>query len=185
MSPEDAARHLEKLRIVWRGDSLELGVLTLLGNLYVHDKQYDKALHTMRDIVSYFPEVPEAITTARQMENIFVTLYNKGAASNMPPLEALALFYEFRDLVPNGKEGDLMIRNLADRLVSIDLLDRAELLLDHQIRNRLQGEERSRVERRGLRMSTCSTTSRTMRCRFLKPPATASCLPTCSCKRLR
>lgn len=63
----------------------------------------------------------------------------------MPPLEALSLFYEFRDLVPVGMAGDQMIRNLSDRLVNIDLLDRAALLLDHQIRKRLQGAERSRV----------------------------------------
>lgn len=145
MSHTEAARKLEKLRIVWRGDALELNVLTLLSGLYVRDKQYDKALYTMRDIVMYYPQVPEAVTTARQMEQIFVNLYNKGNADVMPPLDALALFYEFRDLVPIGPEGDQMIRNLADRLVNIDLLDRATQLLDHQIRNRLQGEERSRV----------------------------------------
>jgi tetratricopeptide (TPR) repeat protein len=142
---DEAARRLEQLRIVWRGDSLEVGILTLLGNLYVQDKQYDKALHTMRDIVLYYPEVPEAVTTAKQMEGIFVMLYNKGAADTMPPLEALSLFYEFRDLVPLGKDGDQMIRNLADRLVNLDLLSRAAVLLDHQIRNRLVGEERSRI----------------------------------------
>jgi len=142
---EDAIKRLEKLRIVWRGDSLEMSVLTLLGDLYIEDKQYAKALHTWRDIVLYYPEVPEAITTAKKMEATFLSLYNHGGADNMPPLEALSLFYEFRDLVPLGKEGDEMIRGLADRLVKIDLLDRAALLLDHQIRKRLQGDERSRV----------------------------------------
>ena len=120
-------------------------MLTLLGNLYLEDKQYANALHTMRDIVLYYPQVPEAVTTARQMEATFVTLYNKDGAASMPPLEALSLFYEFRDLVPLGAAGDQMIRNLADRLVSIDLLDRAAQLLEHQIKNRLQGEERSSV----------------------------------------
>lgn len=145
ISHEEAERRLERLRIVWRGDSLELSVLTLLGNLYLQGKQYDKALRTLRDVVLYFPQVPEAVTAARKMEEAFVALYNKGAADDLPPLEALSLFYEFHDLVPIGKDGDLMIRNLADRLVNIDLLDRAAQLLDHQIRNRLDGEERSRV----------------------------------------
>jgi len=145
ITPDEAIKRLEKLRIVWRGDSLELSVLTLLGNLYIEEKQYGKALHTLRDIVLYYPEMPDAITTARKMEEIFLTLYNKGGADTMPPLEALSLFYEFRDLVPVGKDGDQMIRNLADRLVGIDLLDRAAMLLDHQIRKRLQGDERSRI----------------------------------------
>jgi len=145
LSIPEAIKRLEKLRIVWRGDNLELNTLTLLGNLYIEEKQYSKALHTFRDIVLYYPDTPEAITTAQQMESTFVALYNKGGADNMLPIEALSLFYEFRDLVPIGKDGDLMIRNLADRLVNIDLLDRAALLLDHQIRKRLQSDERSRV----------------------------------------
>ena len=33
-------------------------------------------------------DLDEAIATAKQMEKIFVTLYNKGAADGMPPLEA-------------------------------------------------------------------------------------------------
>lgn len=145
MPIEDAARRLEKLRIVWRGDELELNVLTLLGNLYVEQKNYARALRAWRDIVAYYSDKPEAISTAQRMEEVFVKLYNKNAADNLPPLAALSLFYEFRDLVPTGADGDLMIRNLAERLVKIDLLDRASQLLNHQIRNRLQGTERSRV----------------------------------------
>lgn len=141
----EAIKRLESLRSVWRGDNLEVSVLSLLGQLYIDQKQYAQALHTLREIVLYFPQLPEAITTARKMEETFIYLYNKGGANSMQPLDALALFYEFRDLVPNGKDGDLMIRNLADRLVSIDLLDRASQLLEHQIQKRLQGEERSRV----------------------------------------
>lgn len=142
---DEAAKRLEKLRIVWRGDALELNVLTLLGNLYLEQKDYARALRAWRDIVAYYSEVPEAITTARKMQSVFVKLFNKGAASEMPALTALSLFYEFRDLVPTGTEGDLMIRNLSERLVKMDLLDRASQLLSHQIRNRLQGPERSRV----------------------------------------
>ena len=145
IAPEKAIKRLEKVRIVWRGDNLEMNILILLGNLYVEDRQYDKALKTFKEIVLYFPNIPQTLTIAARMEDIFVKLYNKGFADSMPPLEALALFYEFRDLVPSGKDGDMMIRNLAERLVSIDLLDRAALLLNHQVQKRLQGNERSRV----------------------------------------
>lgn len=147
---EDATRRLEKLRIVWRGDELELSVLSLLGNLYVEQKDFAKALRAWRDIVMYYPTVPEAIPTAQKMESIFVKLFNKNAADNMSPLASLSLFYEFRDLVPTGEDGDQMIRNLAERLVKIDLLERASQLLSHQINNRLQGVDRSRV---GVRLS--------------------------------
>jgi tetratricopeptide (TPR) repeat protein len=145
ITPEKAIKELDKLRIVWRGDDLELSILTLLSSLYIDQKDYAKALYTLREVVMYYPQSQQTIATAEKMEQIFTMLYNKGGADNMPPLEALALFYEFRDLVPAGKDGDMMIRNLAERLVGIDLLDRAEMLLNHQVQKRLQGYERSRV----------------------------------------
>lgn len=145
ITPEKAIKELEKLRIVWRGDDLELSILTLLGSLYIDQKNYPEALRTLHEIVLYYPEAPQTLATAEKMEEIFTMLYNKGGADSMPALDALALFYEFRDLVPVGKDGDMMIRNLAERLVNIDLLDRAEMLLDHQVQKRLQGYERSRV----------------------------------------
>jgi hypothetical protein len=63
----------------------------------------------------------------------------------MAPIDALSLFYDFRDLTPVGRRGDEMIRKLADRLVSVDLLDQAAELLQHQVDNRLQGSARSQV----------------------------------------
>jgi hypothetical protein len=66
----------------------------------------------------------------------------------MPPVEALGLFYDFRELTPVGRRGDEMIRRLADRLVSVDLLDQAAELLQHQVDNRLQGAGRAQVATR-------------------------------------
>ena len=63
----------------------------------------------------------------------------------MPAIDALSLFYDFRDLTPIGRRGDEMIRKLADRLVSVDLLDQAAELLQHQVDNRLQGAARAQV----------------------------------------
>ena len=63
----------------------------------------------------------------------------------MPPLKALSLFYEFRDITPLGEKGDQVIQNLADRLAKFDLIDRATQLLDHQIKFRVGGEQRSRI----------------------------------------
>ena len=66
----------------------------------------------------------------------------------MPPIEALGLFYDFRELTPIGRRGDEMIRRLADRLVSVDLLDQAAELLQHQVDHRLQGAARAQVATR-------------------------------------
>ncbi len=66
----------------------------------------------------------------------------------MPAIDALALFYDFRELTPIGRRGDEMIRRLADRLVSVDLLDQAAELLQYQVDQRLQGAARAQVATR-------------------------------------
>ncbi len=58
------------------------------------------------------------------------------------------MFYDFRELTPIGRRGDEMIRRLADRLVSVDLLDQAAELLQYQVDRRLQGAARAQVATR-------------------------------------
>ena len=66
----------------------------------------------------------------------------------MPPIDALGVFYEYRELTPIGRRGDEMIRRLADRLVGVDLLDQAAELLQYQIEKRLEGAARAQVAAR-------------------------------------
>ena len=78
----------------------------------------------------------------------FDSLFLAGKGDALPPIEALGLFYDFRELTPIGRRGDEMIRRLADRLVSVDLLDQAAELLQHQVDHRLQGAARAQVATR-------------------------------------
>ncbi len=78
----------------------------------------------------------------------FDSLFLGGKGDALPPIEALGLFYDYRDLTPIGRRGDEMIRRLADRLVSVDLLDQAAELLQHQVDHRLQGAARAQVATR-------------------------------------
>jgi hypothetical protein len=77
-----------------------------------------------------------------------VALFLAGKGDALPPIEALSLFYDFRDLTPIGRRGDEMIRRLADRLVAVDLLGQAAELLQHQVDHRLQGAARAQVATR-------------------------------------
>ncbi len=141
----EAIRRLDQIRITWRGDDFELGLLRYLGDLYEANHQEREALRAYREIIQFFPDNPENLALLGKMSDMFLALFNGGMADKMSPLEALALYYEFRDLTPLGDAGDKMVRNLADRLVNVDLLDRAAALLEHQVRYRLAGEQRSRV----------------------------------------
>ena len=142
---EELLKQLDALRIVWRGDQLELSLLELLGNLYVSEKRYIEGLRAWKELVTNYAGTPLAQNTSVKMSQTFSELFKEGFAKDLPPLAALALFYEFKDLTPIGSDGDRMIQELADRLASVDLLDRAAALLEHQIVYRLEKEERSRV----------------------------------------
>jgi len=145
ITPQQAIERLNKLRYNWRGDRFELVVLRTLARLHLQIGDFLEALRNLRAAVSYFPDDPLAGQIAAQMSDIFRQLYLDGEADKLPPLRALAIFDEFRELTPTGPDGDRMIELLADRLVGVDLLDRAAAQLEHQIEFRLQGPERARV----------------------------------------
>ncbi|WP_299442988.1 tetratricopeptide repeat protein [uncultured Rhodospira sp.] len=145
ITTEQLINGLEDLRFAWRGGDFEYDLLRELGALYLEDKRYGDALRTLRLAASYFQERPGSDELMAAMRRIFDTLFLDGGANDMAPLTAIALFDEFRELTPTGNKGDEMIRRLADRLVSVDLLDPAAALLERQIRYRLRGLDRSKV----------------------------------------
>ncbi len=141
----EAVQRLERLRFAWRGDAFERKVLDRLAELYVAGSDYRDGLNALKVIVSYYPKHPDARAAAQKMGDIFRRLYIDGEADNISPLKALALYDEFRELTPAGAEGNLMIQKLAERLVSMDLLDKASDVLGHQVKFRLSGEEKAAV----------------------------------------
>lgn len=141
----DAIDVLERLRFAWRGDTFELDILERLGSLYMDTGEYRIGFNVLRQAVTHFPDSPRSRDISMQMSAAFEHLFLDGVADGMPPIEALALYYDFRELTPLGASGDKMIRRLSDRLVSVDLLERAADLLEHQIRYRLEGVAQAQV----------------------------------------
>lgn len=145
MSDADFMEELQMLRLVWRGDDLELAVLERLGALLIADGDVAEGLEIWRMALGIFPESERARRIASSMSETFTDLFLAGGADNMDPVEALSIYYEFRELTPIGRRGDSLIRNLADRMVDIDLLDKAATLLRHQVENRLRGTAQAQV----------------------------------------
>ncbi len=139
LKPAGAIERLEKLRYVWRGDELERRVLELLAQLNLQVGENAEGLRHYRELATLFPDSPEARNATGAMSKAFERLFIDGEADAMPPLKALALYDSYRELTPSGAKGDLLIRNLADRVAAIDLLDRAAELLDDLIKRRLHG----------------------------------------------
>ncbi|HEX4481428.1 MAG TPA: hypothetical protein VH082_11495, partial [Rudaea sp.] len=148
MKPAVAIDMLEKLRFRWRGDALELKTLRKLGALYFSQQRWRDGLQTLRIASQDFPEDELSRQAQDDMRGAFVKLYLKGGADKMPPIQALALFYDFIDMTPIGADGDEMIRRMADRLMAVDLLDPAATLLNYQVTKRLDGAARAQVAAR-------------------------------------
>jgi hypothetical protein len=134
-----AIKELDRLRFAWRGGALEFAVLKTLSDIYAADGQWRAAMTTQRQMVTYFPASDGTRQANAALQRQFADIFTTGKADGLPPLEALALFSDFRDFVPLGEQGDSMIRALSDRLVSLGLPERAAGLLDHQVRYRLTG----------------------------------------------
>ncbi len=141
----DAIPRLDRLRYAWRGDAFEFEVLQRLGTLYLAQADYRRGMRVLKLTIDRFPEHPQKAAVEKQLRDVFKDLYLQGKADTMAPLTSLALFDEFRALTPADSTGDDMIRQLADRLVAVDLIDRASDLLLHQVKERLDGVERARV----------------------------------------
>ena len=136
---EALAKELESLRYAWRGDTLELHVLTRLAALRLKQGDTGEALKLMRTATDNYPDSDEAHRMNTRMSDVFADYFLSDAAHEMPPVQALAFFERFKDLTPIGQRGDELIRHLAERLVEVDLLAQAAHLLDYQVANRLHG----------------------------------------------
>jgi tetratricopeptide (TPR) repeat protein len=148
MGRKDIINDLETLTTVWRGDETETEGLKLLAHLYTEDSRYRDAFHVMRTALTAHPNSDMTRKIQDEAATTFESLFLGGKGETLPPIEALGLFYDFRELTPIGRRGDEMIRRLADRLVSVDLLDQAAELLQHQVDHRLQGGARAQVATR-------------------------------------
>jgi Tfp pilus assembly protein PilF len=145
MPRKDAITALESLTTAWRGDHTEAEGLRLLAHLYIEAGRYRDAFHVMKTAVLAHPKSDLTRHIQDEAAAAFETLFLGDQGDAMPPVEALGLFYDYRELTPIGRRGDEMIRKLADRLVSVDLLSQAAELLQHQVDHRLEGAARAQV----------------------------------------
>ena len=141
----EAIGEYEKLRFAWRGDKMEFDNLRRLGGMYLDEGYYRKGLETLKAAATNFRDLPEAPEITKLMSDTFNALFLEKEADQIDPVKAIAIYNEFKELTPAGARGDQMIRNLADKLVEVDLLDRAAELLKAQVQFRLVGEEKARV----------------------------------------
>ncbi|MET4802615.1 tetratricopeptide repeat protein [Bradyrhizobium sp. LB11.1] len=148
ISKEDALRELETLSMTWRGDAVEVKTLQMLSQMYSENGRYRDALTAARTATKLQPNAEASRQAQDLASDLFTQIFLGPKGDELPPVEALGMFYEFRELTPIGRRGDELIRRLADRLASIDLLDQAAELLQYQVDHRLEGAARAQVAAR-------------------------------------
>jgi predicted negative regulator of RcsB-dependent stress response len=148
ITDDDALRDLETLSVMWRGDAIEVRTLDMLSRLYAAKGRYQDAFAAARTATGLQPNSEASRRMQDEASALFEQIFNGSKGDDLSPVEALAMFYEFRDLTPIGRRGDEMIRRLADRLVAVDLLDQAAELLQYQIDHRMEGSARAQVASR-------------------------------------
>jgi len=144
----DLAKATETLSaeaLMWRGTALEADMQKLLAQLYFANHNYREGFDAVKAAAASFPENSSIDTLLTEAQATFEDLYLNGAADTLSDLDALSLYYDFRQLTPPGTRGDEMIRNLARRLVKVDLLTQAADLLEYQIDSRLSGVAQAQV----------------------------------------
>ena len=142
---QKGAETLSAEALLWRGNPLEADMQALLADIYFRNGDYRQGFEAVRQAVATYPESPPINALRDQAQVVFAQLFLDGVADSLGPVEALALYYDFRALTPPGARGDEMIRNLARRLVRVDLLAQASELLEYQLENRLTGVARTQI----------------------------------------
>ena len=148
ISQADALRELETLEAMWRGDALEVRALEMMAQIYSDTGRYNEALAAYRTATKLDPNSELSRQGQDASSALFAQIFLGSKGDDLPPVDALGMFYEFRELTPIGRRGDEMIRRLADRLVGVDLLDQAAELLQYQVDHRLEGAARAQVAAR-------------------------------------
>ena len=142
----DRIKELERLLYAWRDGDFEYNLMTQLVAAYEEQKDYTHVLYLLKDMQVRYRDRPEVKSIPELMEEVFQKLYlDEDSNERLTPVKAIAVYDEFRDLVPSGDKGVRIARNLADRLTAIDLLDKAAELLEDQLRSRIPVKEKGLV----------------------------------------
>lgn len=131
---EKALERLENLRYAWRGDGLEIRILQSIGSFRIKTGKYHDGLKQLRSAVELAQgSFEDSSLITHEMMRAFADLYVHEKATDIPPLEAVSIFDEFRELMPSGADGTKASENFADYLVRMDLLERAVSVLEDRI----------------------------------------------------
>ena len=88
--------------------------------------QPERSVGFIRDISAQKMAERALAESERKQAEAALQAAREASVAGEQPIQALALFYDFKDMTPIGAEGDQMVRNLVRRLVDVDLRGAAD-----------------------------------------------------------
>ena len=135
---ENSIIALEHLRHLWRGDELELLLLSRLGQLYLETGNIEKGLNVLRNATAFFPENPSAQTLTKNMLEVFRSIFlGERNKFNVDAQTSLKLLRDFPELLPLGSDRIQVIDQIANNLIKEQFYGNASELLEPLITERL------------------------------------------------
>lgn len=131
ITPAEQIQKLDKLLIVWRGDVFEYNLSNKLAAMYANAGSNLKALRLYKQSITKFPAFPDNGRIDEDMKKIFTSAMMRETDDKNKIFEDLTTYYEFKELVPVGPEGDKIAMNLIDKLARYDLFEEAAKLLEN------------------------------------------------------
>src|SRR5258707_2904763 len=137
ISQAQVLRELETLSVMWRGDAVEVRALQIMARIYPETGRYGESFAAARTATRLQPNSEPTRQAQDAAAALFAQLFLSPKGDDLPPVDALGIFYEYRELTPIGRRGDEMIRRLADPLVAVDRLAHGSQLPPFQVDRRV------------------------------------------------
>ena len=143
ITPGQAAEAMERQIYAWRGDERERATRLRVADLHAANSAWRPALRLLRETAEIWPNA--TATLQPRLVNTFMRALANDATAPLPPLELLALAEENADLIGPGEAGQAVAARLADRLIALDLPQRAIPLLTRVLDRSEPGTARSEI----------------------------------------
>jgi hypothetical protein len=143
ITPARAADELDRQVYAWRGDAQELGLRQRGAALRADAGDPRRALSQLREAVALFPEAEDALRA--DMTRVFTNAIQHEGLQILAPLDLIAMVTENADLLPDGPVGQRLASAVADRLLALDLPNRAQAALQKLIVETPPGEARTEL----------------------------------------
>ncbi len=141
----------ERLKFAWGEKKFKIQVLNKLVDLYLKTNNFYMALTTL-DLISLISAKQKPVIEQRMVQ-IMEELFYYNNDNQFDPIKALALFDEFGYLINRSPYQTAIIIKLSDRLVALDLLDRAYNLLDSYMQTHLKTLSHQEISAMGSRLA--------------------------------